>query len=79
MDNRLSDFYDLQKKYGESNDYLLSLREECGRLEYQILVAAEDVPQNLKTLIQSYIAIRDELDFQSVKVALRFGRKIGSD
>ena len=78
VDKRLSDLYDLPNYYGEQNIYLLELREECGRLEYQLLDAAEDLPQHLKTLIEGYIATRDELEFQSVKVALRFGKRQGS-
>ena len=75
MDNRLTDLYHLPDPYGEQNLYLLELRAECARLEDALLDAAEGLPEHAQMLLQGYIAARDELEFQSVKVALRFGKK----
>ena len=74
MDQRLAQLCDMPYPYDEQNQFLFELREECQRLEYLLLDAAEDTSQ-LKMLLGSYIAARDELEFQSVKAALRFGKK----
>ena len=73
MDNRLSQLCDLPYPYDAQNQLILELREECQRLEYSLLDAAEEFSQ-FKILLESYIAARDELEFQSIKVALRFGK-----
>ena len=75
MDNRLTDLYHLPDPYEEQNLYLLDLRAECARLEDALLDAAESLPEHAQMLLQGYISARDELEFQSVKAALRFGKK----
>lgn len=75
MDKRLSNLYTLPDQNGEQNLYLLELRDHCSRLEYELLEAAEGLPAHLRVLIEGYIEIRDELEFQSVKAALGFGKK----
>lgn len=75
MDKRLSNLYTLPDQNGEQSLYLLELRDHCSRLEYELLEAAEGLPAHLRVLIEGYIEIRDELEFQSVKAALGFGKK----
>ena len=43
-------------------------------LEAQLLQAAESGSVYLQTLVEGYIAARDELEFQSVRQALGFYR-----
>ena len=54
--------------------YILDLREQCIILEEQLRQAAESSSDHLQTLLESYIAARDELEFQSVRQALGFYR-----
>ena len=75
MDNRLTDLYHLPDPYGEQNLHLLELQAECSRLEDALVNSAECLPDRVQMLLQGYIAARDELEFQSVKAALRFGKK----
>ena len=75
MDNRLSNLYQLPDPYGKQNLYLMELRAQCAQLEDALLDATEGLPDHVQMLIQGYIAARDELEFQSVKAALRFGKK----
>ena len=75
MDKRLSNLYTLPDQNGEQSLYLLELRDHCSRLEYELPEAAEGLPAHLRLLIEGYIEIRDELEFQSVKAALGFGKK----
>ncbi len=71
MDHRLQDLYDLPPQ----DMYLLELAEQCGRLEARLLDMMEQLPVEQMAVIESYIEIRNELDFQSVKRALKFGKQ----
>lgn len=75
MNKRLSDLYELPDLCGEQNLYLSELREHCDRLERQLLDISYDLPMELRMLIEGYIDLRNELEFESVKVALRFGKQ----
>ena len=78
MDRRLSDLYTLADPQEQQDLYLLELRDHCARLENQLLEAAEQQSFEWQMMIEGYIAVRDELDFQSVKAALRFAKKKGA-
>ena len=78
MDRRLSDLYTLADPQEQQDLYLLELRDHCARLEYQLLEAAEQQSFEWQMMIEGYIAVRDELDFQSVRAALRFAKKKGA-
>ena len=73
MDDRL---HGLSKIPGreEQGLYLQELREQCALLEAQLWQEAENGSPRLQNLLEGYIAARDELEFQSVRQALGFGR-----
>ncbi len=71
MEKRLQDLYALPPQ----DSYLLELVENCGRLEWQITELAERLPDQDRMLLMAYMELRDELEFQSVKRALKF-RKV---
>ncbi len=70
MNAKLQDLYALPP----IEAYLLDLVEESGRLETRLLEIAEELPEEQRQVVESYIEVRDELEFQSVKRALKFGR-----
>lgn len=75
MDSRLRDLYTLPDLQMEQEIYLLDLSEQCAYLEERLRYWMETLPEQQKQLLESYIAARDELEFQSVKRALRFGKR----
>ena len=73
MDERLRGLAHIPGKEAHGM-YILDLREQCIILEEQLRQAAESSSDHLQTLLESYIAARDELEFQSVRQALGFYR-----
>ncbi len=71
MNHRLQDLYDLPPQ----ELYLLELVEQCARLEARLIAASAEMSDKDRRLIESYIELKDELEFQSVKRALKFSRK----
>ena len=74
MDNRLRDLYALTECANTEDVDLENLRWECGHLEEQVILLMDSLPLPQQLLLQDYISARDELEFQLVKRALRFGR-----
>ena len=75
MNKWLSDLYDLRELCGEQNVNLWELREHCDRIEQQLLDISYDLPMEQRMMIEGYIDLRNELEFESVKLALRFGKQ----
>ena len=71
MDSRLHDLYALPDLQLEQEIYLLDLSEQCAHLEERLRNWMATLPHDQQLLLESYIAVRDELEFQSVKRALR--------
>ncbi len=72
MEHRLQELYALPPV----DRYLLDLVEQCGRLEAQLLELSEQLPSHQRYIVECYIEVRNELDFQSVKRALRAGSSL---
>ncbi len=70
MKDRLQDLYDLPPK----DLYLLDLVDQRACLEAQVLEIAEELPMEKKAILEAYIEVQNELEFQSVKRALKFGK-----
>ena len=75
MDKRLIDLYAVPNIENYEDVHLMTLREHCLELESKL----EDVKLRMNTddrlLLDSYIDMRDELEFQSIKMALRWGKQ----
>lgn len=71
MESRLNDLYNLPELEKEQEIYLLDLSEQCAHLEEKLRLWMETLPQKQKLLLESYIVLRDELEFQSVKRVLK--------
>ena len=55
---------------------IFDLSEQCARLEEQVRTIASLLPPKEQQIIEAFLDIRDELEFQSVKVAMQFGKHL---
>ena len=76
MDERLTDLYEIPEYILPQDIYLLDLSEQCARLEEQVRAIAGRLPRKERKIMEAYLDIRDELEFQSVKVAMQFGKHL---
>ena len=74
MDDRLRDLYTLPSCALPQDAYLLEISEHCARLEERLRSVAAKLNEQDRLIVESYIDMRDELEFQSVKAALKFGK-----
>lgn len=75
MDNRIRDLYTLPNSRDVQELYLLDLSLQCAYLEERVKYVMESMPVQQRQLLEEYISARDELEFQSVRRALRLGKK----
>lgn len=76
MDNRLHDLYTIPESVVPQDIYLLDLSEQCTRLEMQVRSIACTLPSKQRQIIETFLDVRDELEFQSVKVAMQYGKHL---
>ena len=76
MNNRLKDLYTIPNQVMEQDIYLLDLSEQCAVLEEQVRTLAQTLPPKQRSTIEAFLDIRDELEFQTVKVAMKFGKHL---
>lgn len=76
MDNRLHDLYTIPESVVPQDIYLLDLSEQCTRLEMQVCSIACTLPSKQRQIIETFLDVRDELEFQSVKVAMQYGKHL---
>lgn len=77
MDNRLYDLYCIPENVLPQDLHILDLREHCVHLDERVRELMAGLPEEQRQLLESYMDTRDELEFQSVKMALRLGKKHG--
>lgn len=73
MDERLRNLFCVPDRGAWENVYLLDLRTHCGALEERVRNLPLS-PEDRQTL-EAYIDVRNELEFESVKLALRWGKR----
>ena len=76
MDERLADLYHIPEYVLPQDLYLVDLSEQCSRLEERVRAIASRLPRKERKIMEAYLDIRDELEFQSVKVAMQFGKHL---
>ena len=76
MDERLYDLYRISQNSLPQDIYLMDLAEECAHMEERVRAMMVGLQARDRELMESYLDIRDELEFQSVKTALRFSKYI---
>lgn len=74
MDNRLFNLYRIPDSILPQDIYIQDLSEQCACLEHRIRDLIDNYPDEQRQLIERYIDIRDELEFQSVKLAIKLGK-----
>lgn len=74
MKERLSDFYHALGIQECQDIHLLTLREQCDTLEYQIADILDRISYHDRCIIETYIDLRNDLEFESIKTAFRLGR-----
>ena len=74
MDGRLKDLYAIPERVVEQDVYLLDLSEQYAAFEERVRNIAYILPENQRQTIEAYLDIRDELEFQSIKVAMQYGK-----
>lgn len=74
MEDRLVDLYSVPNIEQYEDIHLMTLREHCLALESKL----EDIKMRMddkdRQALESYIDMRNELEFQSIKTALRWGK-----
>ena len=75
MKERLSDFYNAMGIDAYEDMHLLSLREQCDELERQIFEMLENLGEHDKYIIEAYIQYRNDLEVESIKTAIRLGKR----
>ena len=76
MDSRLENLYNIPAHVVEQDVYLLDLIEQCAVLEERVRDLACTLPTEQRCIIEAFLNIRDELEFQSVKVAMQYGKHL---
>ena len=78
MTDKLNQIYaQLWPEPSETELRIMELQDECAHLEQQLFDVAENLPYEVKVLIESYIHERAELELHSITQAFKAGRQIG--
>lgn len=76
MNDSLKELYQIPERVVPQDGYLLDLAEQCARLEEQVREIADKLPREDREIWEDYLDMRDELEYQSVKTALRFSKYV---
>ncbi len=76
MDDRVRNLYTIPDTVVEQEIYLLDLSEQCAVMEERVRAIARSLPSKQRAIIEAFLDIRDELEFQSVKTAMKFGKHL---
>ncbi len=74
MNPNVADFYSVPNIQEMEDISLQQLREVCLTLEDRLRYVIEDLPDSQRCVVEAYLDARDELEFQTVKAALRWGK-----
>lgn len=74
MDGQVADIYHLPDIEQYTDLHLLALSDDCSVLEEQVIQIANSLPEKQRQIIAAYISIRNDLEFETVKTALRWGK-----
>ena len=75
MDEQIADLYRLPNLSEYEDIHLLTLREHCAVLESQVEVLLTRLSDRDRYVLEAYMDIRNTLEFETVKVALRWGKE----
>lgn len=75
MDRQITDLYRLPNINEYEDVHLLSLSENCALLEEQVLTIAQTLVDRDRQAIEAYISARNDLEVETFKTALRWGKR----
>ena len=75
MEGQITDLYMLPDIEKYEDIHLLTLSEHCAILEEQVYVIANALPEKNRQVIESYISARNDLEAETFKTALRWGKQ----
>lgn len=75
MDERILDLYRIPDIYQYEDIHLLTLSETCAILEEKVFAIVNSLPEKEKQIIREYINTRNDLEYESIKTALRWGKR----
>lgn len=75
MDDRIMDLYRLPDISEYEEVHLLTLRENCAILEAQLQDIVDCLPEHSRQILEAYMDMRNDLEVETVKAALRFGKR----
>jgi len=75
MDGNITDLYKLPDISKYENIHLLTLSEACSVLEEQVYEIANSLPDAKRQIIEAYISSRNDLEVETFKTALRWGKE----
>ena len=76
MESRLSDIYRIPERVVPQDIYLLDLSEQCAVLEERVRALAHSLPEDQRQTIEAFLDLRDELEYQSGKCAMAYGKHL---
>ena len=74
MDAHITDLYKLPNIAQFEDLDLLTLSESCAILEEQVYQIARALPDGKRQVIEAYISMRNDLEVETFKTALRWGK-----
>ena len=75
MDGQITDLYRLPDIDKYEDVHLLTLSESCSTLEEKVYEIAKSLPDQKRRIIEAYISTRNDLEVETFKTALRWGKK----
>ena len=74
MEEKIKDLYLLPDIDRYEDIHLITLSEQCAALEMRVLELSQSLPESKRQVIEDYIRTRDDLEFETFKTALRWGK-----
>ena len=75
LNTQITDLYKAPNIEKYEDVHLLTLSETCAALEDRVLVIAQTLPEKDRQVIEAYIGTRNDLEVETVKTALRWGKR----
>ena len=75
MDNQITSLFKLPDIEKYEDVHLLTLSEYCATLEERVCAIAQTLPSEQRQIIEAYINARNDLEVESTKAALRWGKR----
>lgn len=75
MNAKVADLYNAPNIEKCEDIHLLTLSEACSVLEDRVYAIARKLPEKDRQVIEDYISTRNDLEVETVKTALRWGKR----